>query len=160
MVKTSSQRIANAPFIDKISCINLTYNGTYGNARTGAGRCRWAEIKTDCAACHIAYPAQALPAASWQNLMNSLGKHFGSDASLSMADERQITSWLTANRGNDGGVPPQNRIAKSNWFLRIHGGIPVAVWSRPAVHATSNCSACHQGAGGGSFGEDEVRIHG
>lgn len=40
----------------------------------------------------------------------------------------------------------------------IHGGFPVAIWSGPAVHTASNCSAHHQGAGRGSFDADEVRV--
>lgn len=118
------------------------------------------KYKKECASCHIAYPAQFLPAASWQNLMGSLNKHFGNDASLSMADTREITQWLTANGGNDGGLPAQNRITKSSWFLHQHrsGEIPASVWSRPSVHSASNCAACHQRAEQWIFDEDEVRI--
>ena len=145
------------PLLRNIVALTLLHTAllvTHAQAQGNAAQ----KYQKECAACHIAYPAQALPAPSWQNLMNSLDKHFGNNAALSAADTKQIASWLTANAGRDGGSPPQNRITKSNWFTSIHGGFPPAVWSRPAIHTASNCSACHQGAGRGSFDEDEVRV--
>ena len=42
--------------------------------------------RTECSSCHIAYPARALPAASWKKIMSGLDKHFGVDASLAPQD--------------------------------------------------------------------------
>ena len=39
-------------------------------------------VKTECSACHMAYPAGMLPARSWRALMGDLSNHFGEDASL------------------------------------------------------------------------------
>ena len=33
--------------------------------------------KSECASCHVAYPARLLPAESWRALMGGLDKHFG-----------------------------------------------------------------------------------
>ena len=48
--------------------------------------------QTECASCHLAYPAGLLPAASWQRLMNNLPRHFGTDASLDPASVKNAVS--------------------------------------------------------------------
>lgn len=117
----------------------------------------------ECAACHIAYPAGMLPAASWQRLMGSLDKHFGTDVSLDETSTREISAWLKANAGTYKRVseaPPQDRISQSAWFLRKHrdGEVPAGVWKRPSVGSAVNCAACHTNAAQGNFNEDDVRI--
>jgi len=39
------------------------------------------------------------PAASWQQLMNNLQRHFGSDALLDAATVKELSDWLAANAG-------------------------------------------------------------
>jgi mono/diheme cytochrome c family protein len=117
----------------------------------------------ECSACHVAYPAGFLPAASWQRVMSGLGKHYGTDASLDEASVREISGWLKANAGTYKRVseePPQDRITKSAWFLRKHreGEVPAHVWKRASVGSPSNCIACHTTADKGNFSEHEVRI--
>ncbi|MBU3739987.1 MAG: cytochrome C, partial [Rhodoferax sp.] len=117
----------------------------------------------ECAACHIAYPPALLPAASWQRLMGSLDRHFGTDASLDAASVRDLTRWLTQNAGSYRRVsepPPQDRITRSAWFVRQHGGheVPADVWKRAAVGSPANCAACHTRADQGRFDEREIRI--
>lgn len=117
----------------------------------------------ECAACHVAYPAGMLPAASWARVMDGLGKHYGTDASLDEASVREISAWLKANAGTYRRVseePPQDRITKSAWFVRKHreGEVPANVWKRVSVGSPSNCTACHAGAEKGNFNEHEVRI--
>lgn len=121
------------------------------------------KYQQECAACHMAYPPGLLPSGSWQHLMGSLNKHYGTDASLDDATLRELSTWLTANAGTYKRVseePPQDRITKSAWFLRKHraGEVPADVWKRPAVGSASNCIACHAGAAKGNFSEHEVRI--
>lgn len=121
------------------------------------------KYQQECAACHIAYPAGMLPAASWQRLMGTLDKHYGSDASLDKASAREISGWLKANAGTYKRVseePPQDRITKSAWFLRKHreGEVPANVWKRASIGSASNCAACHTKAAQGNFNEDDVRI--
>jgi mono/diheme cytochrome c family protein len=121
------------------------------------------KYQQECAACHMAYPPGLLPAASWQGLMGSLDKHFGTDASLDAASVREISGWLKSNAGTYKRVseePPQNRITQSAWFLRKHRAdeVPPAVWKRASVGSASNCAACHAGAAQGNFNERDIKI--
>jgi hypothetical protein len=115
----------------------------------------------ECAACHLAYPPGALPAASWQNLLRNLPRHFGTDASVDAATSAQLSAWLQANAGTWKRVataPPQDRITQSAWFLRKHDEVAPATWKRPAVKSPANCAACHPQAERGDFDEDSIRI--
>jgi len=121
------------------------------------------KYQQECAACHLAYPAGMLPAASWTHLMGNLTKHYGTDASLDEASVREISGWLKANAGTYkrvSEVPPQDRITKSAWFLRKHrdGEVPAGVWARASVGSASNCVACHGGAAQGNFNERDIKI--
>lgn len=122
-----------------------------------------AKYDQECTSCHIAYPAGMLSAASWQRIMSTLSKHYGADASLDEATTREIGGFLKASAGTYKRVdaaPEQDRISKSDWFLRKHraGEVPPQVWRRPAVGSPSNCAACHPKAGQGSFNEREIKI--
>jgi Dihaem cytochrome c len=115
----------------------------------------------ECAACHLAYPPGMLPAASWQRLMASLPRHFGTDAALDAATTTELLGWLTANAGTHKRVreqPPEDRITRSAWFTRKHDEVAAATWKRPAVRSAANCSACHAQADRGDFNESNVRI--
>ena len=117
----------------------------------------------ECASCHLAFPPGLLPAASWQHLMGTLSKHFGTDASLDEASLRELSAWLKANAGTYKRVneaPPEDRITKSTWFLRKHRAdeVPPNVWKRAAVGSPANCAACHNAAAQGNFNEHDVRI--
>jgi len=115
----------------------------------------------ECAGCHLAYPPALLPAESWRRLMSDLSRHFGSDASLDAATTQAISTWLTANAGATRrlrGVPPQDRITTSAWFVHEHDEVPAASWKHPAVKSAANCAACHIRADQGDFDEHNVRI--
>ena len=47
----------------------------------------------ECGSCHLAFPPSLLPKASWQRVMSGLDKHYGSDASLDAATQKQ-TAFL------------------------------------------------------------------
>ena len=55
------------------------------------------KVKAECGACHMAFPAGMLPAASWQKIMAGLSDHFGEDASLADATRREIADWLVTH---------------------------------------------------------------
>lgn len=118
----------------------------------------------ECAACHLAYPPDLLPKASWQRLMANLPRHFGTDASLDPAATAALATWLDAHAGTykkvqrEAAPPPQDRITRAPWFQREHREIAAAVWQRPAVGSAANCAACHSGAAQGRFNEHEVRV--
>ena len=115
----------------------------------------------ECAACHLAYPAGLLPARSWDRIMSGLDQHYGTDASLDAATVQQIGQWLQANAGTYKRVsapPPQDRITKSDWFLRKHRKLDAPVWQHASVKSAANCAACHTRAEQGSFDEDELQF--
>jgi mono/diheme cytochrome c family protein len=119
--------------------------------------------KQECSACHVAYPAGMLPAASWKRLMVGLNKHYGTDASLDEKSLAEISGWLDGHAGTYKRVsemPPDDRITKSAWFIRKHNEREVspAVWKRASVGSASNCIACHTNAAQGSFSEREIKI--
>jgi hypothetical protein len=118
--------------------------------------------RQECGACHIAYPPALLPQASWQRLMSNLPRHFGTDASLDPATQRELAAWLQAHAARNGlrttTPPPDDRITTSTWFRREHDEVPAATWKRMSVKSPSNCAACHRAADQGDFDEHQVRI--
>lgn len=119
------------------------------------------KYKTECAACHIAYPPAMLPAPSWKRLMVNLGQHFGTDASLDEASVREISGWLNTHASTRSqAAPPNDRITQTAWFVREHRAseIPAQVWKRASIGSASNCAACHTRADQGDFDEDNIRI--
>lgn len=119
----------------------------------------------ECGACHMAYPPGLLPAASWQQLMGNLPRHFGSDASLdNKAQHQQISTWLQSHAGTfkkaarDPAPPPQDRISLAPWFVRKHREVAASTWQRKAIGSAANCTACHAQAAEGDFSERAVRI--
>jgi len=120
-----------------------------------------AKWQAECSGCHLAFPPGALPAASWQKIMGGLDQHFGTDASLSPADAKEITDFLVKHASNrwTASTAPL-KITESEWFKTKHraGEINPAVWKRESVKSQSNCIACHRGADKGEFDEDTVRI--
>jgi len=119
---------------------------------------KWA---AECSGCHMAYPPGLLPAASWKKVMSGLDKHFGTDASLSAVDNKEITDYLVkyeSNRWTSSAAPL--RITDGEWFKHKHmsGEISAAVWKRPSVKSPANCGACHSGAEKGVFDEHNIHI--
>jgi len=118
----------------------------------------------ECAACHLAYPPGLLPAASWQRLMSTLPRHFGTDASLDAAAQSEIASWLNRYAGSasklrrDPTPPPEDRISHAAWFVDEHREVPAPAWRLPAVKSASNCAACHTLAEQGDFSERHIRL--
>jgi mono/diheme cytochrome c family protein len=117
--------------------------------------------KTECSACHLAYPPSLLPAKSWRAVMSGLDKHFGSDASLTAAESKEISLFLVENAGEDrnsSSKKPLLRITQTNWFLNEHDEVSKRTWKNPKVKSPANCSACHADAESGDFDEDSIRI--
>lgn len=118
-----------------------------------------AAYRAECASCHIAYPPQLLPAASWRAIMRGLDKHFGSDASVDANTAAAIERYLVTNagRGSASAKPPL-RISETAWFKREHDEVAAAVWQRKSVGGPANCGACHTKADQGDYSEDNIRI--
>jgi mono/diheme cytochrome c family protein len=119
------------------------------------------KYQQECSACHVAYPPGLLPKASWQRLMGNLPQHFGTDASLDPATQKELAAWLDAHAGTGkraSEAPPEDRITRTAWFIRKHDEVPAATWKRPAIKSASNCGACHTQADQGDFSESRVHI--
>lgn len=118
------------------------------------------KMEKECSSCHIAFRPNFLPKSSWQQVMATLDKHYGTDASLSPADTQEITDWLNTVALDVGEAPPNNRITQAFWFTRKHGTnhVKAEVWSRASVKSRTNCQACHVNADKGDFNEHAIRI--
>lgn len=115
----------------------------------------------ECSSCHIAYAPGLLPAESWRKLMAGLDQHFGSDASLTVQENEEITDFLVRNASNRWSAPTAPlRITESAWFRRKHDGHEIApsVWKKPQVKSPANCGACHMQAESGNFSERNIRM--
>jgi mono/diheme cytochrome c family protein len=122
----------------------------------------------ECAACHMAYPPQMLPARSWQKIMGGLADHFGEDASLAEPERADILSYLTAHaadapgtaqgprflRGLGADATPL-RITQMPFWTRAHDEVSASAFAAPAVKSPANCAACHRTAAKGEFAEPE-----
>jgi nitrate/TMAO reductase-like tetraheme cytochrome c subunit len=120
-----------------------------------------ASYEAECASCHMAFPPALLSAKSWQNVMSSLDKHFGTDASVDSKTQADITSWLVKNattRQKYSETAPENRITKTSWFIRKHDEVKADVWKRAGVKSPANCTACHLYAAKGNFSENSIKI--
>ncbi len=117
--------------------------------------------KTECGACHVAFPPRLLPAESWRAVMSGLDKHFGSDASLDPAAAAEIRAYLEKNAGSGkyaAAGKPILRITETRWFKREHDEVPARTWNNPKVKSAANCAACHTQAEAGNYSEHNIRI--
>ena len=121
-------------------------------------------FKSECASCHLAYPPSLLVAKDWQKIMSTLGKHFGTDASMGEAEIRDISQFLSANASNrpDRHIAQQDppRLTQTPWFERKHRKIPDKVWADVRVKSASNCMACHKGADNNNYSERDISVPG
>ena len=120
-----------------------------------------ASYDAECASCHMAFPPNLLGQKSWQNIMSSLDKHFGTDASLDPKAQAEITKWLVKNAATKqkySAIAPENRITKSYWFISEHDEVKAEVWKRVGVMSPANCLACHTDGASGAFSEKNIRI--
>lgn len=132
-------------------------------AAADASAGRWRE---ECSACHIAYAPRLLGPPAWRQIMQSLDRHYGVDASLDADTARQVEAWLVRNAGTarpptasdtaSAREPP--RITQSAWFLHEHDEVPAALRADPRTGRLSRCEACHQDAAAGRFDEHRIRM--
>jgi nitrate/TMAO reductase-like tetraheme cytochrome c subunit len=120
-----------------------------------------ASYEAECASCHMAYPPALLSQQSWKNVMSSLAKHFGTDASLDAKTQTELTHWLVKNattRQKYSETAPENRITKTAWFIREHDEVAADVWKRASIKSPANCAACHIDAASGIFSEKNIKV--
>jgi hypothetical protein len=129
-----------------------------GNGRTIA---LIPKYQQECSSCHIAYSPALMPAPSWARIFGNLQKHFGVDASLDPATTKELASWVNTHAGTYKRVseePPQDRITRTAWFIRMHDEVSASTWKLPSVKSAANCTACHTTADKGDFNERNVRV--
>lgn len=119
-----------------------------------------AKWKTECGSCHVAYPAQLLPATSWRQMMKGLDRHFGTDASVDAATAAEIGTFLEEYAGSKRGIAGEStlRVSETAWFQREHRKVDAATWKNPNVRSAANCAACHSNAEAGDYSERGIRI--
>lgn len=117
--------------------------------------------KSECASCHVAYPARLLPAESWRALMGGLDKHFGTDASVDAVTNAEILAFLEKNASRRKPEPvakPILRITETRWYIKEHDEVAARTWKDPRVKSAANCAACHTQAESGDFSERNLRV--
>jgi hypothetical protein len=118
--------------------------------------------KSECSACHFAYPAAMLPKVSWTKIMGNLENHFGEDASLDTQTTQDITKYLVAQAGDTAfwsakfvrGLDNQNppiRITETTYWVGRHLGISKEILPSGLAGLKSNCAVCHLSAASGYY---------
>lgn len=78
----------------------------------------------ECASCHVAYPPELMTASGWRQVMQQLGKHYGTDASLDAGPQAEITAFLerqASRRAKHAPTEASARLTRTNWFVHEHG---------------------------------------
>ncbi len=125
-----------------------------------------AAYRAECGSCHTPYPARALPALAWRQIMSRLDNHYGDNAEVAQETRTLLTGYLVDHAASPSGFRDPTagklpRITEQPWFTREHDEIPARmVTGNPKVGAFNNCAACHTGAAQGRFSEHNVRIPG
>lgn len=123
-----------------------------------------------CGSCHWAYAPQLLPKKSWENMVASLGDHFGNEVVLSEQEKTVVRDYLLGNAADVsatkigrkvmhslGGDAP-SRVGEVPYIQRKHRKLAPEVFTRKGVGGLANCIACPPGAGNVDFDDDSVRI--
>jgi len=123
----------------------------------------------ECGSCHMAYPPQLLPSASWRKIMQGLDDHFGENAEVDASARKVLDTYLVETSGSSAyhklfrnlGDQTPLRITELPYFVHEHDEIPSRfIQANDKVSALSQCNACHQNAERGQFDEDDVIIPG
>lgn len=149
-----SRRFRIAAVSSVLSCLVLSTSAEAADTDEQA----WRE---ECSACHIAYPARFLPAASWKEIMRTLDDHFGADASIDTTTAEKISRYLASaarSPSRSQASAPNLRITETRWFVHEHDEISTQQWRFPKVKNAANCAACHHDADTGRFSERFLHI--
>jgi hypothetical protein len=126
------------------------------------------EYKTVCGQCHMAYPPEFLPSASWEKLLASPGDHFGTPFDLDPAVKTRISQYLKEKGAEQSdnkfalkimsSLDEQTplRLTEVPYIQKKHRKITPEVLQRKAIGALNNCEACHRSAAKGVFNKNIV----
>ncbi|OFX07710.1 MAG: hypothetical protein A2516_06065 [Alphaproteobacteria bacterium RIFOXYD12_FULL_60_8] len=124
------------------------------------------ECGTDC---HMPFPPETLPQASWQKIIGNLSDHFGEDASISaeaqaavlkyhLDNSNDVINSRAASRWRTTGAPA--RLQDAPRFKDKHANcskdVFQAVASHEKVKSWANCVACHPGIVKSGDAEDSI----
>lgn len=82
--------------------------------------------KEECGSCHVTFPPQLLTKENWRQLISSLDKHFGENATLDPEVAKEILDFLLSQAGSvfDGYRSESGmRITDTPWFSQKHGKV-------------------------------------
>ncbi|MDQ1299029.1 MAG: hypothetical protein QG558_1568 [Campylobacterota bacterium] len=119
--------------------------------------------KKECSACHMAYQPEFLPKRSWDKTMKGLDNHFGTDATMDLADTSTVQNYLMTYASKNERITDMKgavalRISQTPHFVREHREVTKKMITQPAVKSIANCNACHTKAEAGSYREREINI--
>lgn len=106
----------------------------------------------ECGECHMTFPPQTLPKASWEKIMANLSDHFGENASMDPAAAAKILAFHVANSSDVSDVRAAvkwrvketlARITDAPRFISKHKQCGAEVWAHKQVRSKANCLACH-----------------
>jgi hypothetical protein len=102
--------------------------------------------RSECSACHLAYPPGLLAAADWRRLMADLDHHFGANAGVDAALRERIDAFLADHAAPDDGEHSATslRITETEWFVARHRRKAARLWLSGRVASPAECSACHR----------------
>jgi len=121
-----------------------------------------AVYRAECGSCHVAYPPELLSAPSWNRVLTTLDKHYGTDASVDAGALKSIREFVVPRAGDKRRTEPAAtadtpRITTSAWFVKEHGKVTQR-WTDPKIKSAANCGACHSQAAQGDFSESTLRV--
>lgn len=124
---------------------------------------------SECASCHTLYPPHTLSARSWNTLMANLEDHFGDDASINEADNRNILDFLVKNSAENSTQEVSVKILNSlknkdiiaitrtDFWKEKHADIPKKVFAHESVKSKANCKACHSDIEKGLIEDEKIK---
>ena len=97
----------------------------------------------NCSSCHVPIPAEVLPTASWEEILNNSQNHYGQSLPpINRIQLRLLWNYLrTDSRLLLPGEPTPQYVTNSRYFKALH---PQVDLPKPATHKT--CIGCHPGA--------------
>ena len=118
--------------------------------------------RAECGSCHVAYPPALLAEPAWNRVLDTLDRHYGTDASVDAAARKSIRDFVTSRADRRRSAKPAAnaeppRITTSRWFVREHREAGRA-WTNPKIKSAANCDACHAQAAVGDFAESTLRL--
>jgi hypothetical protein len=105
--------------------------------------------RSECGACHMAFPPGLLPVDDWLDIMSRLEKHYGVDASLEPKARAEIYDYLKQNGASSrmfGSRDEEPRITTSDRFISKHRSA-IRLWVKGQIKPLSDCASCHKEAG-------------